>query len=182
MKIANRLSPLLNCHTQNTQQTPSVSNWFQTGETKASEFSGVCETTPPLWHHLRIVTATVCSMEINRRILWISHLWNNLFTLVWLHPAGQAASWSFSVSLALFHTSTSALLCTMIFSSQPLFFPGNGILLELDMLRLKYDGLALSWNSKALWWWLSLVEPCIFWDDEGYLTSPLHSEKGECMW
>ena len=141
--------PHTHTHTHTTPM-PLVSNWFQTGETKASEFSRVCETMAPRWHHLRTVTGTVCSLEINRRILRISHLWNNLFTLVWLHPAGRAGSAApspapspyISLSLSL----SSLPLCTAVHSDFlfAALFPRHDILRELDMLRLKYEGPALS--------------------------------------
>lgn len=135
----NRLPLLLNLHLllftsthTHAQHIPPRQIDFRQVRHKASEFSGVCETMLPRWHHLHAMTGTVCSMEINRRIVRISHLWNNLFTLVWLHPAGRGSlgcsvscsfTASLSPSLSPFHTLLSALLCTMIFYSQT-FFPG----------------------------------------------------------
>lgn len=66
---------------------------------------------------------------------------------------GCSVSWSLSVSPPAFLTSLSALLCTMIFSSQTFSSRHDTLrILELDVLQLKYDGLALSENFKALQW------------------------------
>lgn len=130
-----------------------MSNWFQTGETEASQFSGVYET------------------------MQLSHLWNNLFTLVWLHSAGPAASVALSLylSLSLSFTLASLHCYTLWFTlrspfSQAWHTPWIGY------ASTKIWWTCLFINSKIVQWQLSLFKPSIFWDD-GEQHPPLHRKK-----
>lgn len=120
------------------QVDPCQIDWIQLRQKCQSVV--VCDTISLCCLHLCSVTVSVCSVEINGSIVPISHLWNNLFTPVWLNRSLSALS---CISAPHFPE-----LCCVNFSSQPL--PQAWLSPELDMPQTKIWWTRFIINFKVL--------------------------------